>query len=57
MMMTDELAGRLRHRSLRRAALGGVLAASFAALPGAAWAECDLTEADIGHGAMAYRRT
>jgi porin len=35
-------------RALRLAAVAGVLAA---ALPGAAWADCELTIADIGHGA------
>jgi porin len=38
-------------RGLRAIALGGMLAAGLAALPSAAWAECELTEADIGHGA------
>src|SRR5262245_15888601 len=39
-------------RSLRAIALGGgLLAACLAPLPSRAWAECELTEAEIGHGA------
>jgi porin len=41
----------LAHQSLRAIALGGMLAAGLATLPSGAWAECELTEADIGHGA------
>ena len=37
--------------SLRAIAFGGMLAAGLATLPSTAWAECELTEAEIGHGA------
>ncbi|HSB58190.1 MAG TPA: carbohydrate porin, partial [Methyloceanibacter sp.] len=38
-------------RVLRAIASGGMLAVGFAALPSMAWADCELTEAEIGHGA------
>jgi porin len=43
--------GPLRHPNLRGAALGGLIAASLGMVPSAVWADCELTEADIGHGA------